>query len=114
MLRSLPLQIDTVDVEAMEGALGIYNGKAMVNSVSGKQESMDAVFPLIRKYGGVVIGLALDENGIRQMPREECRLQRRSLQKRQSMGSKKKDIVIDALAMTISSEPEGQRSRWRH
>ena len=77
-VTSLPLQIDTVDVEAMEGALRIYNGKAMVNSVSGKQESMDKVFPLIQKYGGVVIGLALDENGIPQMPREECRLQRRS------------------------------------
>ncbi len=60
-VSSLPLQIDTVDVEAMEGALRIYNGKAMVNSVSGKQESMDKVFPLIQKYGGVVIGLALDE-----------------------------------------------------
>lgn len=89
-VTSLPLQIDTVDVEAMEGALRIYNGKAMVNSVSGKQESMDKVFPLIQKYGGVVIGLALDENGIPADAREECRLQRRSLQKRQSMGSKRK------------------------
>ena len=61
---NLPLQIDTVDAAAMEAALRIYNGKAMVNSVSGKQESMDKVFPLIRKYGGVVIGLTLDEAGI--------------------------------------------------
>ena len=56
-VTNLPLQIDTVDTKAMEAGLRIYNGKAMVNSVSGKQESMDAVFPLIQKYGGVVIGL---------------------------------------------------------
>ena len=63
-VTSLPLQIDTVDINAMEAALRIYNGKPMVNSVSGKKESMDAVFPLIQKYGGVVVGLTLDENGI--------------------------------------------------
>ena len=63
-VTSLPLQIDTVDIQAMEQAMRIYNGKPMVNSVSGKQESMDAVFPLIQKYGGVVIGLTLDEDGI--------------------------------------------------
>ena len=63
-ITSLPLQIDTVDQEAMERAMRVYNGKPMVNSVSGKQESMDMVFPLVQKYGGVVIGLALDEQGI--------------------------------------------------
>ena len=71
-VTNLPLQIDTVDTVAMENALRIYNGKAMVNSVSGKQESMDAVFPLIRKYGGVVIGLALDEDGIPADSRGTC------------------------------------------
>ena len=58
----LPLQIDTSDVRAMEQALRVYNGKAMVNSVNGKQEVMEQVFPLVRKYGGVVVGLALDES----------------------------------------------------
>ena len=67
-VTSLPLQIDTVDIQAMEQAMRIYNGKPMVNSVSGKQESMDAVFPLIQKYGGVVIGLTLDEDGIPETP----------------------------------------------
>ena len=61
---NIPLQIDTVDEKAMEKALRIYNGKAMVNSVSGKKESMEKVFPLVKKYGGVVIGLTLDEDGI--------------------------------------------------
>ena len=63
-ITSLPLQIDTVDPEALESAMRIYNGKPMVNSVSGKQESMDQVFPLVKKYGGVVVGLTLDESGI--------------------------------------------------
>ena len=60
----LPLQIDTSNIEAMERALRCYNGKALVNSVNGKQQVMDEVFPLVAKYGGVVVGLCLDENGI--------------------------------------------------
>ena len=106
-VTSLPLQIDTVDVEAMEGALRIYNGKAMVNSVSGKQESMDKVFPLIQKYGGVVIGLALDENGIPADAEGRVQVAKKIIAEAAKYGIEKKDIVIDALAMTISSEPEG-------
>ncbi len=106
---SLPLQIDTVDAEAMENALRIYNGKAMVNSVSGKQESMDLVFPLIRKYGGVVIGLTLDESGIPSDAGERVRIAEKIICEAAKYGIKKKDIVIDALAMTISSEPDGAK-----
>ena len=108
-VTSLPLQIDTVDVEAMEGALRIYNGKAMVNSVSGKQESMDKVFPLIQKYGGGVIGLALDENGIPADAEGRVQVAKKIIAEAAKYGIEKKDIVIDALAMTISSEPEGAK-----
>ena len=108
-VTSLPLQIDTVDVEAMEGALRIYNGKAMVNSVSGKQESMDKVLPLIQKYGGVVIGLALDENGIPADAEGRVQVAKKIIAEAAKYGIEKKDIVIDALAMTISSEPEGAK-----
>ena len=108
-VTSLPLQIDTVDVEAMEGALRIYNGKAMVNSVSGKQESIDKVFPLIQKYGGVVIGLALDENGIPADAEGRVQVAKKIIAEAAKYGIEKKDIVIDALAMTISSEPEGAK-----
>ena len=108
-VTSLPLQIDTVDVEAMEGALRIYNGKAMVNSVSGKQESMDKVFALIQKYGGVVIGLALDENGIPADAEGRVQVAKKIIAEAAKYGIEKKDIVIDALAMTISSEPEGAK-----
>ena len=106
---NLPLQIDTVDADAMEAALRIYNGKAMVNSVSGKQESMDKVFPLIRKYGGVVIGLTLDEDGIPAGAEGRVRIARRIIDEAAKYGIRKKDIVIDALAMTISSEPDGAK-----
>ena len=60
----LPLQIDTTNVEAMERALRIYNGKPLINSVNGKQESMHSIFPLMKKYGGTVIALTIDEDGI--------------------------------------------------
>lgn len=108
-VTNLPLQIDTVDPVAMEGALRIYNGKAMVNSVSGKQESMDLVFPLIQKYGGVVIGLALDEDGIPADAEGRVRVAEKIINEAAKYGIEKKDIVIDALAMTISSEPEGAK-----
>lgn len=106
---SLPLQIDTVDPTAMEKALRIYNGKAMVNSVSGKQDSMDKVFPLIQKYGGVVIGLTLDESGIPSDAEGRVRIAEKITAEAAKYGIKKKDIVIDALAMTVSSDPEGAK-----
>lgn len=108
-VTSLPLQIDTVDPAAMEAALRLYNGKAMVNSVSGKQESMDQVFPLIARYGGVVIGLTLDEDGIPADSEGRLRIAKKIIDEAARYGIKKKDIVIDALAMTISSEPEGAK-----
>ena len=106
---NLPLQIDTVDADAMEVALRIYNGKAMVNSVSGKQESMDKVFPLIQRYGGVVIGLTLDEEGIPEDADGRIRIAEKIIAEAAKYGIRKKDIVIDALAMTISSEPDGAK-----
>lgn len=109
-VTSLPLQIDTVDIEAMEQAMRIYNGKPMVNSVSGKQESMDAVFPLIQKYGGVVIGLTLDETGIPKTAEGRVEIAGRIIEEAKKYGIDKKDIVIDVLTMTISSEPDGART----
>ena len=67
-VTDLPLQIDTSDPVTMEKALRIYNGKPLINSVNGKQEVMNQIFPLVKKYGGMVIALALDEEGIPQKP----------------------------------------------
>ena len=76
----------------MEAGLRIYNGKAMVNSVSGKQESMDAVFPLIQKYGGVVIGLTLDESGIPDTADKRVEIARRIIAEAAKYGIQKKTL----------------------
>lgn len=89
-VTSLPLQIDTVDGKAMERAMRIYNGKPMINSVNGKQVSMDEVFPLVRKYGGVVVGLTIDEEGFRRMQKVVCVLQVRSSTKQPNTESTRK------------------------
>jgi len=100
----LPLQIDTSNVEAMEKALRYYNGKAMINSVNGKEESMNAVFPLAKKYGGVVVALTLDENGIPEKAEGRVEIAKKILAKAKSFGIDKKDIVFDPLALTISAD----------
>ena len=101
---NLPLQIDTSDTIAMERAMRYYNGKPMVNSVNGKQESMHSVFPLIKKYGGVVVGLTLDENGIPETAEGRIEIAKRIIKTAAEYGIKAKDIVIDVLCMTISSD----------
>lgn len=106
-VTNLPLQIDTVDGKAMEAAMRIYNGKPMINSVSGKQESMDMVFPLVKKYGGVVVGLTLDENGIPASAEGRVKIAGKIIDEAAKYGIDKKDIVIDVLTMTISSEKDG-------
>lgn len=108
-VTSLPLQIDTVDIQAMEAAMRIYNGKPMINSVNGKQESMDAVFPLIQRYGGVVVGLTIDEEGIPTTAEGRIKIAGKIIEEAKKYGIEKKDIVIDVLAMTISSEPDGAK-----
>ncbi len=101
----LPLQIDTSDAVAMERALRRYNGKAMVNSVNGKEESMRAVFPLVKKYGGLVVALTLDEDGIPETAEGRVKIAEKILKTAESYGIDKKDLIFDTLAMTVSAEP---------
>ena len=100
----LPLQIDTSDVSAMEAALRRYNGKAMINSVSGKTSSMAAIFPLVKKYGGVVVALTLDDNGIPETADGRFAIAEKILKTAAEYGIDKKDIIFDTLAMTISAD----------
>lgn len=100
----LPLQIDTVDPIAMERAMRIYNGKPLVNSVSGKEESMKAVFPLIKKYGGVVIAVTLDENGIPETAEGRVEIAKKIIARAAEYGIDEKDIIVDPLAMAVSSD----------
>ncbi len=100
----LPLQIDTSDAAAMEAALRRYNGKAMINSVNGKRESMEAVFPLAKKYGGVIVALTLDENGIPAKAEERLAIAKRIIETAASYGIDKKDLIFDPLALTVSAD----------
>ncbi|MBQ2968542.1 MAG: homocysteine S-methyltransferase family protein [Clostridia bacterium] len=103
-VSDLPLQIDTSDFDALEKGMRCYNGKPMVNSVNGKQESMDKVFPLVKKYGGVVVALTLDETGIPKTVEGRLAIADKIYAEASKYGISPKDIVVDALAMTISSD----------
>lgn len=108
-VTDLPLQIDTADTAAMEAALRRYNGKAMINSVNGKKESMEAVFPLVKKYGGVVVALTLDERGIPDTAEERFEIAKKILKVADDYGIDKKDIIFDTLAMTVSADKNAAR-----
>lgn len=108
-VSDLPLQIDTTKVSAMEKALRIYNGKAMINSVNAKQEVMDSIFPLAKKYGGVIVALTLDEDGIPTTAEGRFALAEKMVNEAAKYGIDKKDIVVDALAMTISSDDKSAK-----
>lgn len=101
---NVPLQIDTSDIASMETGLRLYNGKALVNSVNGKQETMDAVFPLVKKYGGVVVALTLDENGIPDTALGRIKIAGKILAEAKKYGIEGKNIIIDPLAMAVSSD----------
>ena len=103
-VTALPLQIDTADPEALAFALRRYNGKAMINSVNGKEESMRAVFPLAKKYGGVVVALTLDESGIPKTAEGRLAIARRILCEAEKYGIPKCDLIFDPLAMTVSTD----------
>lgn len=100
---NLPLQIDSSSPEAIEKACRYYNGKPLINSVNGKDEVIDAIFPIVKKYGGVVIGLTL-EDGIPLLAEERLEIARKIVNKAKSYGIDKKDIIIDCLTLTASAQ----------
>lgn len=99
-----PLQIDTTNIAALERALRIYNGKPMLNSVNGKQKNMEEVFPLAKKYGSVVVCLCLDENGIPETAEDRIAVAEKIIKTAKEYGIDKKDLIVDALTMTISTD----------
>lgn len=103
-VTDLPLQIDTSDPVAMERALRIYNGKPLINSVNGKAESMEAIFPLMKKYGGTAIALTLDESGIPDTADGRVAIAERIIAKAAEYGIDKKDLIFDTLAMAVSAD----------
>ena len=101
---TIPIQIDTADAKALEKALRHVNGKALVNSVNGKQESMDGVFPLVKKYGGTIVALCLDENGIPDSSDGRIEIAKKILAEGKKYGFEEKDFVFDALTLAVSTD----------
>ena len=105
-VTDLPLQIDTSDPQALERALRHYNGKALINSVNGKEESMAAVLPLVAKYGGVVVALTLDESGIPPTAEGRLAIAKKILARGETYGLTPSDFVIDVLCLAVSADAE--------
>lgn len=103
-VTNLPLQIDTTNPAVMETALRRYNGKPMINSVNGKQETMNRIFPLVKKYGGLVVALTLDENGIPADSKSRIKIAQKIYDEAKKYGISKNDIIVDPLAMAVSSD----------
>ena len=103
-VTELPLQLDTSNPMAMEQAMRLYNGKPLINSVNGKAEVMEEIFPLVKKYGGLVVGLTLDEEGIPETAEGRIAIAEKIYATAATYGITKKDVIIDPLAMAISSD----------
>lgn len=101
---NLPLQLDTSDPTAMERAMRVYNGKPMINSVNGNPAVMDAVFPLVKKYGGLVVCLTLDESGIPDTAQGRLDIAVRIAERAAAYGIGIHDLIFDPLSMAISSD----------
>lgn len=105
-ITDLPLQIDTTIPEVLEAALRVYNGKPIVNSVNGEEQSLNTVLPLVKKYGAAVVGLTLDENGISKSAGERFAIAKKIMERAMEYGIPKRDIFIDCLTLTASAEQE--------
>ena len=105
----LPLQLDSVRASSLEKAMRIYNGKPLINSVNGKKESMAEILPLVKKYGGVLIALTIDENGIPDTAEGRLGIARKIVLECEKQGIDRKDIIVDPLAMAVSSDKNSGR-----
>jgi 5-methyltetrahydrofolate--homocysteine methyltransferase len=112
-ITDLPLQIDTSDPVAMERALRRYNGKPMINSVNGKRENLETILPLVKKYGGLVVALTLDESGIPDTAEGRFEIAKKILKTAKEYGIDKKDIIFDPLALTISADKNSAHETLR-
>ena len=104
-VTDVPLCLDSSSPEALERAMRVYSGKPLVNSVTGKEESLSAVLPLIKKYGGVLIALTMDESGIPETAEERVLIAERIAERAAKFGIPKSELLIDPLALTVSADP---------
>ena len=108
-VTDLPLSIDTTNIEALESAVRVYNGKPLINSVNGKRESMESVFPIAKKYGAVIVALTLDENGIPDTAEGRVEVAEKIINEAEKYGIDKRNIIVDPLTLSISAEPTAAR-----
>ena len=101
---SLPLQIDSARPDVIESAARMYNGKPLINSVSGKQKEMEALFPVVKKYGAAVVCLTLDEDGIPAQAEDRLKIAAKIVKTAEQYGIDKEDLIIDCLVLTASAQ----------
>ncbi len=105
-VTDVPICIDSSVIEALEAALQVYEGKALVNSVTAEDERLDRILPVVKRYGAAVIGMANDETGITMVPQERVEIARKIIERAGYYGIPKEDIVIDPIAMTVAADPQ--------
>jgi len=112
-LTELPLSIDSSIVEALEAGLAVYRGKALVNSVTGEDERLERVLPLVKKYGAAVVAISNDETGISMDPDVRFSVAKRIVERAADHGIPREDVVVDPLLMPIGALPQAGRQVWR-
>ena len=112
-LTDLPLSIDSSIVEALEAGLAVYQGKALVNSVTGEDERLERVLPLVRKYGAAVVAISNDETGISEDPDVRFMVARRIVERALDHGIPREDVVVDPLLMPVGAMPHAGRQVFR-
>jgi 5-methyltetrahydrofolate--homocysteine methyltransferase len=105
-VTDVPICIDSSVIEALEAALAVYEGKALVNSVTAEDERMDRILPVVKKYGAAVIGMSNDETGITMVPQERVEIARRIIERAAYYGIPREDVIIDPIAMTVAADPQ--------
>ena len=105
-VTDVPLSLDSSVAEALEAALAAYEGKALVNSVTGEDERLEMILPLIKRHGAAVIAMANDETGISMEPEYRLSVARKIVQRAQDFGIPQEDVIIDPLALTVAADPQ--------
>ena len=103
---NVPIQLDSSNVEALEQGLRYYNGRTIVNSVNGKEEALNTILPIVKKYGAGLVGLTLDENGIPKTAEGRFEIAKKIVERAESYGIRRQDIFIDCLSLTVSAQQE--------
>ncbi|MGI5835827.1 MAG: dihydropteroate synthase [Chloroflexota bacterium] len=105
----VPICLDSANPAVMEAALSVYKGKILLSSVTGEAEKMDAILPLVKKYGTAVVALCMDESGIPNDPEEKLAIAKKILAKAESLGIPKEDVIVDCACMTVATDSNAAR-----